>query len=56
VTAFAIYSGLGFLREDIKQRPLAMTFRRGEAKAALEGDLQPQLNRASREAGVREQL
>ncbi len=56
VTALALYSGLGFLLEDIKQRPLAMTFRRGEAKAALGGDLQHQLNRTTREAGVRDQL
>ena len=39
LAAFAIYSGLGFLMEEVKQRPLAMTFRRKEAKAALEGDL-----------------
>lgn len=56
VSAFSLYSGLGFLMEDIKQKPLAMTFRRGEAKAALEGDLQHQLHRAIREAGVRDQL
>ena len=56
VTGFALYSGLGFLLEDIKQRPLAMTFRRGEAKAAFEGNVERQLGRALHEAGVRDQL
>lgn len=56
LSAFAIYSGLGFLMEDVKQKPLAMTFRRGQAKAAMEGDLQHQLKRVSTEAGVRQQL
>lgn len=56
LAAFSIYCGLGFLMEDVKQRPLPMTFRRGKAKAAMEGDLQHQLKRVSREAGVREEL
>ena len=56
LAAFAFYSGLGFLMEDIKQRPLAMTFRRKEAKAALEGDLAHQLKPLANEAGVRQQL
>lgn len=56
LAAFAVYSGLGFLMEDVKQKPLAMTFRRGQAKAAMEGDLQHQLKRVSTEAGVRQQL
>jgi hypothetical protein len=56
LAAFSIYCGLGFLMEDVKQRALPMTFRRGKAKAAMEGDLQKQLKRVSREAGVREQL
>lgn len=56
LTAFSIYGGLGFLMEDVKQKPLAMTFRRGQAKAAMEGDLQHQLKRISTEAGVRQQL
>lgn len=56
ITLFSIYGGLGFLLEDVKQRPLAMTFRRGQAKAAMEGDLQHQLKRVATEAGVRQQL
>jgi succinate-acetate transporter protein len=56
VTAFALYSGFGFLLEDVKQKSFAMTFRRGETKAAIEGNLQHQLDRALREAGVRDQL
>lgn len=56
LTVFSIYGGLGFLMEDVLQRPLPMTFRRGRAKAAMEGDLQNQLKRVSKEAGVRQQL
>ncbi|WP_353069918.1 hypothetical protein RBB75_06260 [Tunturibacter empetritectus] len=56
LAAFAFYSGLGFLMEDVKQRPLAMTFRRKEAKAALQGDLSHQLKPLANEAGVRQQL
>jgi hypothetical protein len=56
LTVFSVYCGLGFLMEDIKQLPLPMMFRQGKAKAAMEGDLQYQLKRVSREAGVRQQL
>lgn len=56
ITLFSFYGGLAFLLEDVKQRPLAMTFRRGQAKAAMEGDLHHQLKRVATEAGVRPQL
>ncbi len=53
---FAFYSGLGFLLEDVYGKPLAMTFRRGDARAAMEGDAQLQMDRVYTEAGVRQQL
>ena len=56
VSLFAVYSGLGFLLEDIYQKPMAMTFRRGKARAALDGNLQEQLTEIAHEAGVRNQL
>jgi hypothetical protein len=42
--------------EDIKGKPIAMTFRRKEAKLAMEGSLRDQMNNISNEAGVRNQL
>jgi hypothetical protein len=42
--------------EDIKGKPIAMTFRRKEAKFAMEGSLRDQMNNISNEAGVRKQL
>ena len=53
---FAFYAGLGLLFEDVLLKPFAMTFRRGEARAAMEGDLAYQVSRIEREAGVRQQL
>ncbi len=56
LAAFAFYSGLGFLLEDVRGAPLPMTFRRGDAKAAMEGDMHHQIERVFTEAGVRQQL
>jgi succinate-acetate transporter protein len=56
VALLAFYSAAGLLLEDIKGRPLTMTFRRGPAKAALDGDLQEQMTHIANEAGVRQQL
>lgn len=56
LAAFAFYSGLGFLLEETKRKSLPLTFRRGEAKEALEGDLKQQLENLPREPGVRDQL
>ena len=56
LAAFGFYSGLGFLLEDVRGTPLAMTFRRGAAKAAMEGNMQHQIERLFTEAGVRQQL
>ena len=56
VTAIAFYAGLGLLLEDVRGVLLPMTFRKQEARAALEGDLEHQVRHLQREAGVREQL
>ncbi len=56
LAGFAFFSGLGFLLEDVLGKPLAMTFRRGDAKAAMEGDMERQIERVFTEAGVRQQL
>lgn len=50
------YSGSAFLLEDMLQRPLLPTFRRGASRASLEGSLREQLERAEGDAGVRQQL
>ena len=56
LAAFAFYSGLGFLLEDIRGSSLPMTFRRGDAKTAMEGDMEKQIERVFTEAGIRQQL
>ena len=56
LATFAFYSGLGFLLEDVRGTSLPMTFRRGAAKAAMEGDMHQQIERIFTEAGVRQQL
>ena len=52
----AFYSGLAFLEEDVTQRLSSLTFRTGEAKAAMEGNLVNQVSTIENEAGVRKQL
>jgi succinate-acetate transporter protein len=56
VAAMAFYSGIGFLLEDVEQKPMAMMFRSGKAKEALNASLHDQLENVAREAGVRPQL
>jgi succinate-acetate transporter protein len=56
VAGLAWYGGLAFLIEDMKQRSVLPTFRRGASHDALEGSLRDQIERARRDAGVREQL
>jgi hypothetical protein len=56
VALFAFYSGFGLMIEDIKGKPIAMTFRRKQAKVAMEGSLREQMNNIANEAGVRKQL
>lgn len=52
----AFYAGIAFLEEDVTQRLSPLTFRTGEAKAAMEGELRDQISTLEREAGVRKQL
>lgn len=53
---FAVYGGLALLFEDVKQKSILPVFRRGAATRAFEGNLEEQLQRLQREAGVRQQL
>ena len=52
----AFYSGLAFLEEDVTQRLSPLTFRMGQAKAAMDGGLENQVSSIEKEAGVRKQL
>ncbi len=52
----AFYSALAFLEEDVTQRLSPLTFRTGEARAAMEGQLEEQIATIEKEAGVRKQL
>lgn len=52
----AFYSGFAFLEEDVTQRLSPLTFRTGEARAAMEGELKDQISTIEKEAGVRKQL
>ena len=54
--AFSLYGGIAFLMEDVNRRTILPLFRRGAARAALEGDLGTQVRRITHEAGVRQQL
>ena len=52
----AFYSALAFLEEDVTQRLSPLTFRTGEARSAMEGELKDQVSTIEKEAGVRKQL
>lgn len=56
LAVLAFYSGIAFLEEDVTQRLSPLTFRTGEAKAALEEQLEDQVSAIEKEAGVRKQL
>jgi succinate-acetate transporter protein len=56
VALFAFYSGFGLMLEDIKGKPIAMTFHRKQARIAMEGSLRDQMKNIANEAGVRKQL
>lgn len=56
LAALAFYSGAVFLEEDVTQRLSPLTFRTGEAKRAMEGELKDQVSAIEKEAGVRKQL
>ena len=52
----AFYTASVFLLEDVRQAISPLTFRTGDAKAAMEGKLEDQVDALTREAGVRKQL
>jgi uncharacterized protein len=52
----ALYGGIALGFEDALQREVLPTFRRGSARAAIEGGLDKQLERLTNEPGVRQQL
>jgi uncharacterized protein len=56
VAGIAWYGGAAFLLEDMRQRTVLPTFRRGASRQSLEGSLREQVERAQGDAGVREQL
>lgn len=56
IAGVAWYAGTAFLLEDLRQGAALPVFRRGAAKAATDEELSAQVQRASGEAGVRQQL
>ncbi len=56
LAALAFYSGYAFLEEDVTQEISPLTFRTGEARSAMEGELKDQVSAIEKEAGVRKQL
>jgi succinate-acetate transporter protein len=52
----AVYGGLAFLLEDVRQETVLPVFRRGSSKESTEGNLQDQLRGVGGEAGVRQAL
>ncbi len=56
IAGVAWYTGTATALEDMRQRAVLPVLRRGAATQAMKGGLQPQLEHALGEAGVREQL
>ena len=56
IAAFSVYGGLALLLEDLQQRAVLPILRTGAAAESMQGDLEAQLSRVEREAGVRQQL
>ncbi len=56
LAAFAFYSAIAFLEEDVTQELSPLTFRTGEAKSAMKDRLEDQVASIEKEAGVRKQL
>jgi succinate-acetate transporter protein len=56
IFAVAVYGGLAFLLEDVRQQTVLPVFRRGSSKESIEGNLQDQLRGVGQEAGVRQVL
>jgi uncharacterized protein len=54
--ALALYAALAMALEDIRRETSLPVLRRGLGRTSLEGNLDDQLARIEREAGVREQL
>jgi succinate-acetate transporter protein len=52
----AFYAAIAFLEEDVTQRLSPLTFRTGEARAAMQGELKDQISSIDKEAGIRKQL
>lgn len=56
IFAIAVYGGLAFLLEDVRQETVLPVFRRGSSKESIEGTLTDQLRGVAQEAGVRQTL
>lgn len=56
IFAIAVYGGLAFLLEDVRQKTVLPVFRRGSSKESIEGTLEDQLRGLAQEAGVRQTL
>jgi succinate-acetate transporter protein len=56
IAGVAWYAGTAFALEDLRQSSLLPVFRRGAGKTAIESDDAEQLQRATGEAGIRQQL
>jgi succinate-acetate transporter protein len=56
IFAVAVYGGLAFLLEDVRQETVLPVFRRGTSKESIEGNLNDQLRGVGQEAGVRQAL
>ena len=56
IFAISLYGGLALALEDVQHRTVLPFGRRGEARDAIEGDLNEQVGPVEREAGVRKQL
>lgn len=52
----AFYAAGAFLEEEVTQRISPLTFRKGEARTAMDGVLKDQITGIEKEAGVRKQL
>lgn len=56
VVAVAFYAALALQLEDLQRETVLPTLRRKRGKASMQGNIEEQIQRVDREAGVREQL
>ena len=56
IFVIAVYGGLAFLLEDVRQQTVLPVFRRGSSMESIEGTLTDQLRGVAQEAGVRQTL